>query len=613
MDLQKLNDELSEVQDSNLIVEDLLCELMNTISVLNTEKDAALVQLQLSLERVTDLKSEVSETRLEVEKTEQKLQMLEQEFAQKNFMVDILQSSLQDENKKRVEAEKLLISNENQYFQSQEEVNRLALEIETLNRKLNEVENLSFELKNTILLLNSEKATSLLQYKQSLVKTFDLESKLSGVQIELENAEQKVQMLDKQLEQKREEVDSLETNLKDEARKHTESETALLTISNLYSNSQEEVNRLALESNRLNRKLNEVENMSSELKNTILLLNSEKDTSLLQHKHSLVRVSDLESKLSEVQIELENSEQKVQMLDKELKQKREEVDNLQTNLKYEAQKHIKGEASLLEMTNLHSQSQEEVNRLVLKIERLNGKLNEMENTKVDLENTISKHAEDICILGERNLSSELNIRGLNDELDMIKELKMNLENEVGLHIGEKEMLKSQLARQKEDTEILEKQYRSLEHDMEAVNRRAATLQQFLDEKAFDMEKLSDEYLILKKSFSNANVETEALKELVKELEASESSLKYDVSLRSSEKDALGLELHILNKKYAGMLEQKSMLETLCSNLNSELEELRMELKDSEELSQSYLANNSAILAEQDNILSQVLLNYIPPL
>ncbi|KAF7050343.1 hypothetical protein CFC21_058727 [Triticum aestivum] len=829
MDLQKLNDELSEVQDSNLIVEDLLCELMNTISVLNTEKDAALVQLQLSLERVTDLKSEVSETQMEAEKTEQKLQVLEQEFAQKNVMVDFLQSSLQDEGKKRVEAETLLISKENQYSQSQEEVNRLALENETLNGKLNEMENLSFELKSTILLLNSEKDTTLLQHKQSLVKISDLESKLSVMQVEFENAEQQVQMLDKELEQKKEEVDSLQTSLKDEARKHTEGEAALLTITNLYSSSQEEVDRLALEINRLNRKLNEVENVSSELKNTILLLNTEKDTALLQHKQSLVRVSDLESKLSqvqaelgnseqkgqmlddeleqkkeevdslqtslkdearknaegeaallmitnlysnsqeevnrltieinklnrklnevesvsselkntilllntekdtallqhkqslaelenseqkgqmldkelkqqreevdtlqtslknearknaeveaalltitnlysnsqeevnrlalemnklnrklnevekvsselkntilllntkkdsallqhkqslarvsdlesqlsEVQAELENSEQKGQMLDKELKQKREEVDNLQTKLKDEAHKHIEAEASLLMMTNMHSQSQEEVSGLVLKIERLSDKLNEMESSKLDLESMISKHAEDNRILGEQNLSSELTISGLHDELDMLKEMKVNLENEVGLHIGDKEILQSQLTHQKKETEILEKQYCSLEHEMEAVNRSAAALQQLLEEKTCEMEKLSDECLILKKSFSNAIVETEALKEIIKELGASQSSLKYDVCLHSSEKDALARELHILNKKYAAISEQKSMLEISFSNVNSEMGELRMKLKDSEELSRSYLANNSALLAEKDNILFQL--------
>ena len=64
--------------------------------------------------------------------------------------------------------------------------------------------------------------------------------------------------------------------------------------------------------------------------------------------------------------------------------------------------------------------------------------------------------------------------------------------------------------------------------MEAVNRSAAALQQLLEEKTCEMEKLSDECLILKKSFSNAIVETEALKEIIKELGASQSYLKYDV-------------------------------------------------------------------------------------
>lgn len=598
MDLENLNNKFSDVQDSKLVVEELSCELRNAICVLNAEKEAALVQQCLSFEKVSDLNSEVSKIQLELEKTENKLQMLEQELVQKNGMVKFLQSSLQEEGKKRVQAETLLFSNKNLYSQSQQEVNRLALEVGTLNRKLNEVETLSSELKNTILLLNSEKDTTLLKHKQSLVRTSDLESELSEVQVELKNAELKVQMLDKELKQKREEVDSLQISLGDEAQKRTEGEEALLVMTNEHSNSREEVNRLALEISMLNRKLNEVENVSSELKKTISLLNSEKGTALLQQKESLVRVSNLEIKLSEVQAELESSEQKGQMLDKELKLKREEVDALQTSLKDEAQKHIEGEAALLMMTNLHSQSQEEVSMLVLEIERLNGKLNEMENSKMDLENMISKHAEDNRILGEQNLSSESIIRGLHDELDMLKEMQVNLKNEVGLQIGENEVLQQQLTHQIKDKEILGKQYCSLEIEMEALNRRAATLQQVLEEKVCGMEKLSDEFSILKKSFSNTIVEMEALKETLKELEDSESSLKYDVSLHSSEKDALALELHVLNKKYAEVSEQKSMFETSFSNVNSELAELRMKLEASEELSQSYLA-------EKDNILSQL--------
>ncbi|XBH86830.1 hypothetical protein VPH35_074416 [Triticum aestivum] len=598
IEINKLNRKLNEV-------ESVSSELKNTILLLNTEKDTALLQHKQSLVRVSDLESKLSQVQAELENSEQKEEMLDKELEQKKEEVDSLQTSLKDESRKNAEGEAALLTITNLYSNSQEEVNRLALEINKLNRKLNEVENVSSELKNTILLLDTEKDTTLLQHKQSLVRVSDLESKLSQVQAELENSEQKGQMLDKELKQQREEVDTLQTSLKNEARKNAEVEAALLTITNLYSNSQEEVNRLALEMNKLNRKLNEVEKVSSELKNTILLLNTKKDSALLQHKQSLARVSDLESQLSEVQAELENSEQKGQMLDKELKQKREEVDNLQTKLKDEAHKHIEAEASLLMMTNMHSQSQEEVSGLVLKIERLSDKLNEMESSKLDLESMISKHAEDNRILGEQNLSSELTISGLHDELDMLKEMKVNLENEVGLHIGDKEILQSQLTHQKKETEILEKQYCSLEHEMEAVNRSAAALQQLLEEKTCEMEKLSDECLILKKSFSNAIVETEALKEIIKELGASQSSLKYDVCLHSSEKDALARELHILNKKYAAISEQKSMLEISFSNVNSEMGELRMKLKDSEELSRSYLANNSALLAEKDNILFQL--------
>uniref|UniRef100_A0A453IU18 NAB domain-containing protein n=1 Tax=Aegilops tauschii subsp. strangulata TaxID=200361 RepID=A0A453IU18_AEGTS len=598
LEINKLNRKLDEV-------ENVSSELKNTILLLNTEKDTALLQHKQSLVRVSDLESQLSEMQAEVENSEQKLQMLDDELEQKKEEVNSLQTSLKDEARKHAEGEAALLTMTNLYSNSQEEVNRLAIEINKLNRKLNEVENVSSKLKNTILLLNTEKDTTLLQHKQSLVRVSDLESKLSQVQTELENTEQKGQVLDKELKQKREEVDTLQTSWKNEARKNAEGEAALLTITNLYSNSQEEVNRLALEINKLNRKLNEVENISSELKNTILLLNTEKEAALLQHKQSLARVSDLESELSEVQAELENSEQKGQMLDKELKQKREEVDTLQTKLEDEAHKHIEVEASLLMMTNMHSQSQEEVSGLVLKIERLNDKLNEMESSKLDLESMISKHAEDNSILGEQNLSSELTISGLHDELDMLKEMKVNLENEVGLHIGDKEILQSQLTHQKKETEILEKQYCSLEHEMEAVNRSAAALQQLLEEKTCEMEKLSDECLILKKSFSNAIVETEALKEIIKELEASQSSLKYDVCLHSSEKDALARDLHILNKKYADISEQKSMLEISFSNVNSEIGELRMKLKDSEELSRCYLANNSALLAEKDNILFQL--------
>ena len=285
-----------------------------------------------------------------------------------------MQTSLKDEARKHTEGEAALLTITNLYSNSQEEVNRLSIEINKLNRKLNEVENVSSELKNTILLLNTEKDTALLQHKQSLVRVSDLESKLSQVQAELENSEQKGQMLDKELKQKREEVDTLQTKLKDEAHKHIEAEASLLMMTNMHSQSQEEVSRLHREIEMLNGKSNELENLSSELKSTILLLNTEKDATLLKNQESSMRVSDLESELSQLQAEL------------------------QTSLDGETKKHIECEAALLLVTDLHSKSQDEVNKLAMDIEELTGKLSEVENIKMDLENIVNKHTKDIHIL-----------------------------------------------------------------------------------------------------------------------------------------------------------------------------------------------------------------------
>ncbi|KAF0914584.1 hypothetical protein E2562_030661 [Oryza meyeriana var. granulata] len=610
---QEIEHKNKEGRNSSMV--ELSCELRNTISLLNAEKDAALLQQQLSSERACDLMSQLSKMQLELEKAEQKMQMMEQELADKSGMVNFLQLSLQDEGKKRVQAETALISSGNLYSQSQEDVNRLALEIERLNGKLNEMENKSSEYKNTILLLNSKKDMSLIQYKQSLLRISELESKLSEMQAELDNAEQKVQMLDKELKQKREVVNSMQATLQDEAQKRIMGEAALLRMTNLHSQSQEEVNRLTPEIERLNRKLNEVENVSCELKNTILLLNSEKDKTILQHKQALAQ--------------LVNAEKNVQILDKKLKQKSEEVDSLQVSLKDEAQKRIEGEVAFVAMENLHSQSQEEVGRLVLKIETLHGELNEMENSNEDLKNMICKHSEEIRMLGEQNLSAELTIRSLRDQFEMFKKMNIGLQNEVGIHIGEKEVLQRDLARQKEDKDILEKLLCSLEHDMKAVNIRAETQQHLIEElqnkdiefqevcNAYDVEKtllleklcgmeeLSEEHSILKRSFSNAIVETEDLKEIVKELEASKSSLTYDVSLHVAEKDAMAIELEALGKKYTDVLEEKSLLETSFSNLNCELQELSVKYKDLEESSRSYLADSTALLAEKHKLLSQL--------
>jgi chromosome segregation ATPase len=397
----------------------------------------------------------------------------------------------------------------------------------------------------------------------------------------------------------------------------------------MYSQSQEDVSRLHLEIEKQNGKLNELENLSFELKNTILLLNTEKDATLHENQQSSARISGLESELTALKAELEQVEGKVQMLGQELEHKKEEADNLQISLQDEAQKRVEGEASLLMMKNLHSESQNEVNRLALEILKLTGNLSQVENSKMDLENIVTKHTEEIHSLREQNLSTELMIKDLHRELEALKELNVKLQTEMGLHIDEKEVLQRDFACQREEKENLEGIHHTLVDEMDALKTSAAINHKLIEElkimnlklkevcaknevekallseKLQEVEKLSEEYSLLENSLSDANAEMDALREKIKAFEASESSLKDIISCHVTEKVVLASELEILGKSLSDVSEKNSILDISLSDMKTELEDLRTKLKNSEESCQAQLANNSVLSAEMDALRENI--------
>ncbi|KAF0929778.1 hypothetical protein E2562_024463 [Oryza meyeriana var. granulata] len=634
--IQELRDEINSLKDSKNEFQSEIQSLRSTISQLNTEKDAALFQHQQSVETVSDLESQLLKLQPELEEIEQKVQVLMQDLEQKKQEADNAHAQLKDECNRHTQTEAALNRAESLHSQLEEKVIKLTQDLDRSTKELNELENAkldlqntSRELKSTILDLNSEKDAALLQQQQSLAKASDLELQLSKTQLELESSEQKMQLLELEITQKSESVDNLTLSLKDETEKRVQAETSLTSMENMYSQSQEEVNRLHVEIEKLNCKLNELENLSSELNSTILLLNAEKDATILKNQQSLVRISDLESELSKLQDQLEKIEGKVQMLEQELKHKKEEVDSLQISIQDEAHKRSEGEAALLAMTNLNTESQEEVNRLTIETEKLKVKLSEVENSKMDLENIVAKHREDIHVLREQNLSTELMIKELHHELDTLKELNVKLETEVGLHIGEKEALQSDIACQREEKKNLEAIHHSLAEEMSALKNSSAINQKLIEdmqimnlklkevcaknevekallsEKVQEVEKLSEEYSLLENSLSDANAEMDALREKIKVLESSEGSLKDVISSRVSENAVLTSELETLGKSFSEISEKNSTLDILISDMKAEIENLRAKLKDSEETCQAHLANNSALSDEKNNVFSQL--------
>ncbi|RLN39541.1 hypothetical protein C2845_PM01G42190 [Panicum miliaceum] len=628
--IQKLHDEINTLKDSKNELQSEIQSLKSIISQLNTEKNAALLQHQQRVEQVSVLESQLSKLQSELEEAEKKVQLLIQDLEQKREEANSVHARLQDECHRHTQTEATLLMTEGLHSQLQEKMETLTQDLDGSTKKLSELENDKLnlestlkELKSTILDLNNEKDAALLEQQQSLEKASNLELELSKIQLELEKHKQKIQLLEQEIAHKNESVDSLELSLKDECEKRLQAQTSLEAMERMYSESQEDVSRLHLEIEKQNVKLNELENLSSELQKTILLLNNEKDATLHENQQSAARISDLESALTALKAELEQVEGKIQILEQELEHKKEEADNLQNSLHDEAQKRVEGEASLLMMTNLRSESQNEVNRLALEIEKLTGNLSQVENSKMDLENIVTKHTEEIHILREQNISTELMIKDLNRELDALKELNVKLQTEMGLHIGEKEALQRDFACQRDEKENLEGMHHTLVDEMEALKTSAAINQKLIEElqitnlklkevcaknevekallseKVQEVEKLSEEYSLLENSLSDANAEMDALREKIKAFEASESSLKDIISSHVSEKAVLASELEILGKSLSDVSEKNSTLDISLSDMKTELEDLRTKLKNSEESCQAHLANNSALSAEMD--------------
>jgi chromosome segregation ATPase len=634
--IQKLQDEINTLKDSKNELESEIQSLRSIISQLNTEKNAALLQYQQCVEQVSVLESQLSKLQLELEETQQKVQLLTQDLEQQREEVNSFRAQLQDECHRRTQTEATLLMTEGLHSQLQEKMKTLTQDLDGSTEKLIDLENNKLnlestikELKNTILDLNSEKDAALLEQQKTLEKASNLELELSKMQLEMEKHEQKIQLLELEIAQKNENVDSLELSLKDECEKRLQAQTSLLSMERMYSQSQEDVSRLHLEIEKQNGKLNELENLSFELKNTILLLNTEKDATLHENQQSSARISGLESELTALKAELEQVEGKVQMLGQELEHKKEEADNLQISLQDEAQKRVEGEASLLMMKNLHSESQNEVNRLALEILKLTGNLSQVENSKMDLENIVTKHTEEIHSLREQNLSTELMIKDLHRELEALKELNLKLQTEMGLHIDEKEVLQRDFACQREEKENLEGIHHTLVDEMDALKTSAAINHKLIEElkimnlklkevcaknevekallseKLQEVEKLSEEYSLLENSLSDANAEMDALREKIKAFEASESSLKDIISCHVSEKAVLASELEILGKNLSDVSEKNSILDISLSDMKTELEDLRTKLKNSEESCQAQLANNSVLSAEMDALRENI--------
>ncbi|XP_072978880.1 protein NETWORKED 1D-like [Typha angustifolia] len=424
-------------------------------------------------------------------------------------------------------------------------------------------------------------------------------------------------------------------------------------MSHLSTDIQNLKDQIALESERANK----AESETQSLKDALSHLSSEKESALLQHQLSSKRLSNLEYLLSNtqndfkkltddmareveklnsaeklnqtLQLELDMLEQKVNVQEQEFKQKQEETKDLHISLEEEFRQRMEAEMALLSVEKLYFQSQQEVKRLILEIQKLSEQLNEVEQRKADLEDTVCKIKEEINNLKEQNASSDLMIENLRSEVNLLKEMKEKLENELCFHVGENVDLQQDLFHQKEERNNLEQKAQRLKEQIEGLTNKVETLQMLveelqngnielkeicrkyemekdlLSEKLKDMEKVSLKSRVLENSLSDANVEIRSLRERITALEAAWKSLNNEISTHIYEKRNMVSQVENLVQDIENISAKNSSLEKLLSDVNAELDLLNAKLQDSEESRHVLLTRNSILLAERDTLLSQV--------
>ncbi|KAJ6796440.1 protein NETWORKED 1D-like isoform X1 [Iris pallida] len=685
--------------------------LKGTISQLESDKEAALLEFQLSQERISCLEAELCRTQEDLKKLNDEILVNIKTFSEEN---------------KRLK-------------------NQITSELERADKAQADADSL----KGTISKLESDKEAALLEFQLSQERISSVEAELCGTQEDLKKLNDEIllniktfseenQRLKKQITSESERADKAQADvdsLKGAFSKlESDKEDALLQC-HIYqeriSSLEAELSRTQEDSKKLNDEiLSNITNLSEEnqrlknqitsesecankaqadvvsLKGTISKLESDKEAAFLQYQLSEEQISSFEAELSctkedlqklndefllnirnlkcveERCYHLEERNQSLQLgLDifkeaakskqAELDMLWEELEKLKVSVEDEKQRSVQFEMACLSLEELHSRSQGEVRLLTsvvqngvdelknmelakaaleeetqrlkaetsslkeenfslsLKIMNLQDEGSMMNESKRRLEDEVEHHIEEIGSLKEENFSLSLEIMNLLDKMSLLKESQKSLEDEVKLHIDEKEVLNHEIISMKDDKILLEQRHHELIEKIEAVNLNVKSLQELVkelrdgnlelkemcklqeDEKAVHLdhlkhvEKMTEKNDILENSLSNANAELEELREKVKALEKSCESLQSKISMHVSDKAVLVSQIVAIAQNMGRLTEKNTLLEISFSDANVELEGLRGKLKSLEEICQSLHDKESNLLKEKISLATQV--------
>nr|VDD41402.1 unnamed protein product [Brassica oleracea] len=589
--------------------------LRETLSKLEVEKESSLLQYQQCLENIADLGERISQAQKEA--NERASQAEGEIIALKESLV----GSETDKEDALVQYHQCLetISNlEERLRKAEEDARLINLRAENAD---GEVENL----KEKVSKLTQENEAYELQYQQCLETIADLKLKLFHAQEEtqrlsreiedgvakLKFAEEKCVVLERsnqnlhseldglleklgsqshELTEKQKEMGKLWTTVQEEHLRFVEAETAFQTLQQLHSQSQEELNTLALELQNRSEILKDLEARNSGLLKEV---QEAKEESKSLNELNLASAASIKS----LQDEVSRLRETIQRLEAEVELRVDQRNALQQEIYC-----LKEELS--QMGKKHQSMVEGFGSSIKELQEENSKLKETKERESIEKTVLLEKLELMKELVEKNLLLEKSISDLNSELETIRGKLKTLEEafaeeKSGLH-SEKNMLVSRLKIATEDSKKLSEENRLLENSLFDANAELEELKSKLKSLEDSCHLLSDDKSSLVGERESLLAHMDVMRKSIEDIEKEQAELNVKVLESAAERESclqkieeLGVSLDAKDHDYASFVQ---LSETQMNGMKSKIQ--RQERVYQEELDRAHDAHVEIIVLKK---------------
>ncbi|XP_073148561.1 protein NETWORKED 1D-like [Henckelia pumila] len=571
-----------------------ILKLKEYIAKLESEKEAGLVQYQQSVDRLSQLELEISQTREDFRVYSDRATKAENE-------VVILKESLS-----KLESEKE--SKLQEYERSLERLSDLEAIIYTAredteksNQRACVAETEAQSLRVERDKMAVEKDAALDQYLQSLEVISNLENKLRVTE---EDASQ----LKERAEKSKSEIEILKQ-----------------TISKLT----DEKEAAALQYQQCLEMISSLEDKLTRAQDEAKLLNLEIDSGVSKLKGAEEKCLLLERSNQSLHSELESLMLKMGTQTQDLTEKQKELGQLWACLQEERLRFVEAETAFQTLQHLHAQTQEELRSMASELHKRAQLLDVSQTHNQSLQDEVLKVKEENKHLDELNASSSSSIKEMKDEISDLKDSKGKLEEEVELRLDERNALQQEIYCLKEELNDLQKKHHSVVDQVHMVGLNpesfGPTVRELQDEnsnlketwdgerrdkealmtKLEIMEQLLEKNAVLETSLSDLNAELDAVRGKIEALEQSLQSLLKEKSSLLDDKASLMIQLQEANKNLEGLTENNTVMANSLSDAHDQLQMLVVKAKTLEDSCQLLENENADLIGEKQGLNSQL--------